>query len=143
MPVATLLTLSSKKILSFRLIPELGVFLDASVEQFAYDNKEEKEAILGGGVLKTRQTVLFSLHFLKSSRSQSKSTLFRSGIGRSPLALPRLFRYFPPAVAKVYIVSFRTHDDRGPSKFIVLGESMRAAIKMAWEHGGADFPITL
>jgi hypothetical protein len=27
------------------------------------------------------------------------------------LALPRVSRYFPPAVAKVYIVSFRTHDD--------------------------------
>jgi hypothetical protein len=45
MPVATLLTLSSKKILSFRLIPQLCVFFDGSVEQFAYDNKEEKEAI--------------------------------------------------------------------------------------------------
>jgi hypothetical protein len=47
----------------------------------------------------------------------------------------------PPAVAKgkVYIVSFRTHDDRRPSKFIVLADNMRAAIDMAWEHGGADF----
>jgi hypothetical protein len=34
-------------------------------------------------------------------------------------------------VAKVYIVSFRTHDDGRPSKFIV--------IKMAWEHGEVDF----
>jgi hypothetical protein len=48
-------------------------------------------------------------------------------------------RYFPPAVAKVYIVSFRTHDDRRPSKFIVLADNMKSAIKMAWEHGGADF----
>jgi hypothetical protein len=39
-----------------------------------------------------------------------------------PLALPSFFRYFPPAVAKVYIVSFRTHDDRRPSKFIVLAD---------------------
>jgi hypothetical protein len=39
----------------------------------------------------------------------------------------------------VYIVSFRTHDDRRPSKFIVLADNMRSAIKMAWEHGGADF----
>jgi hypothetical protein len=31
-----------------------------------------------------------------------------------PLALPSVSRYFPPAVAKVYIVSFRTHDDRRP-----------------------------
>jgi hypothetical protein len=47
--------------------------------------------------------------------------------------------YFPPAVAKVYIGSFRSHDDRRPSKFIVLADNMRAAIEMAWEHGGADF----
>jgi hypothetical protein len=40
MPVATLLMLSSKKILSFRLIPQLCVFFDASVEQFAHDNKK-------------------------------------------------------------------------------------------------------
>jgi hypothetical protein len=57
----------------------------------------------------------------------------------TPLALPRLSRYCPPAVAKVYIVSFRTHDDRRPSKFIVLADSMKSAINMAWEHGGADF----
>jgi len=56
-----------------------------------------------------------------------------------PLALARLSRYFPPAVAKVYIVSFRTHDDRRPSKFIALADNMRSAINMAWEHGGADF----
>jgi hypothetical protein len=42
-------------------------------------------------------------------------------------------------VVKVYIVSFRTHDDRRPSKFIVLADNMRAAINMAWEHGGAEF----
>jgi hypothetical protein len=42
-------------------------------------------------------------------------------------------------VAKVYIVSFRTHDDRRPSKFIVLADNMRSAINMAWEHGGVDF----
>jgi hypothetical protein len=46
---------------------------------------------------------------------------------------------FAPAVAKIYIVSFRTHNDRRPSKFIVLAKNMRAAIDMAWEHGGADF----
>jgi hypothetical protein len=50
-----------------------------------------------------------------------------------------LSSYFRPVVAKVYIVSFRTHDDRRPSKFIVLASDMRAAINMAWEHGGADF----
>jgi hypothetical protein len=58
---------------------------------------------------------------------------------KAPFVLPRLSRYFPSAVAKVYIVSFRTHDDRRPSKFIVLASDMREAINMAWEHGGADF----
>jgi hypothetical protein len=62
-----------------------------------------------------------------------------SGFTLTPLALPSVFRYFPPAVARVYIVNFRTHDDRRPSKFIVLADSMKSAIKMAWEHGGADF----
>jgi hypothetical protein len=42
-------------------------------------------------------------------------------------------------MSKVYIVSFRTHDHRRPSKFIVLADNMRAAIKMVWEHGEADF----
>ena len=36
-------------------------------------------------------------------------------------------------------MTFRTHDDRRPSKFIVLADNIRPAIKMAWEHGGADF----
>jgi hypothetical protein len=57
-----------------------------------------------------------------------------------PFALPLPFSYFPPARwLRVYIVSFRTHDDRRPSKFIVLADNMQAAINMAWEHGGADF----
>ena len=42
-------------------------------------------------------------------------------------------------MAKVYIVSFRTHDDRRPSKFIVLADNMKSAINKAWKHGGADF----
>jgi hypothetical protein len=42
-------------------------------------------------------------------------------------------------VANVCIVSFRSHDDDRPSKFIVLADSMKSAINMAWEHGGADF----
>jgi hypothetical protein len=42
-------------------------------------------------------------------------------------------------VARVYIVSFRIHDDRRPSKFIVLADNMRATINMAWEDGGPDF----
>jgi hypothetical protein len=34
-----------------------------------------------------------------------------------PLALAWVSGYFPPAVARVYIVSFRTNDNRRPSKF--------------------------
>jgi hypothetical protein len=56
-----------------------------------------------------------------------------------PCSPPGFLAIFAPAVAKVYIVSFRTHDDRRPSKFIVLADSMKSAIKVAWEHGGADF----
>jgi hypothetical protein len=54
------------------------------------------------------------------------------------LLSPQFFANFAPAVAKVYIVSFRTYDDR-PSNFIVLADSMKSAIKMAWEYGGPDF----
>ena len=57
----------------------------------------------------------------------------------TPLALAFVSRYIPPAVAKVYIVTFRTHDERRPSKFIVLADSMKSAISIAWEHGGPDF----
>jgi hypothetical protein len=71
--------------------------------------------------------------FVTSSSSQARGL-----VGKAPLALPRFFRYFPPAVAKVYIVSFRTLDERRPSKFIVVATNMRAAINKAWEHGGAD-----
>jgi len=41
-------------------------------------------------------------------------------------------------VAKVYIVSFRTHDDRRPSKFIVLADSMKSNDQDGLEHGGTD-----
>ena len=40
---------------------------------------------------------------------------------------------------KTYIVTFRCQKDRRPSKFIVMADSMREAIEMAWESGGADF----
>jgi len=63
----------------------------------------------------------------------------RLDLNGNPLALPWFSRYFPRAMAKVYIVSFRTHDDRQPSKFMVLADNMKSAIKMAWEHGGSDF----
>ena len=42
-------------------------------------------------------------------------------------------------MAKVYIVSFRTHNDDRPSKFIVLADTRKEAIKIDWEHGGPDF----
>jgi hypothetical protein len=42
-------------------------------------------------------------------------------------------------MAKVYIVTFRSNNDRRPSKFIVLADNMKSAINMAWKHGGADF----
>ena len=54
---------------------------------------------------------------------------------------PQFFAIFAPAVAKVYIVSFRTHDDSRTSKFIVVAASKKSAIKMAWEHGGTDFRL--
>jgi hypothetical protein len=53
--------------------------------------------------------------------------------------LSPLFRYIPPAVAKTYIVTFRSHNDDRPSKFIVVTDNMKSAINKAWEHGGADF----
>src|SRR5262249_44663975 len=56
-----------------------------------------------------------------------------------PLPSSRFFAIFAPAVAKVYIVSFRSNDDRRPSEFIVVADNMKSAINMAWEHGGADF----
>ena len=65
-----------------------------------------------------------------TSLSASKSKVLLS---------PGFFAILRPAVAKVYIVSFRTHDDRRPSKFIVLAENIRSAITKAWEHGGVDF----
>jgi hypothetical protein len=59
------------------------------------------------------------------------------------LCSPPGSRYFPPDVAKVYIVSLRTHDDHRLSKFIVLANNMKSAIKMEWKHGGPDFSIAL
>jgi hypothetical protein len=48
------------------------------------------------------------------------------------LLSPRLFAIFRPlwprSTQKVYIVSFRTYDNRRPSKFIVLADNMKAAI---------------
>jgi hypothetical protein len=47
--------------------------------------------------------------------------------------------HFPPAVAKTYVVTFRSHNDDRRSKFIVLADNMKSAINVAWEHGGPDF----
>jgi hypothetical protein len=58
---------------------------------------------------------------------------------QGPLFFPGFPAIFRPLWLRVYIVSFRSHDDRIPSKFIVVADSMKSAIKMAWEHGGADF----
>jgi hypothetical protein len=55
------------------------------------------------------------------------------------LPCPGFSAIFAPAVAKVYIVSFRSNDDRRSLKFIVVADNMKSAIKMTWEHGGADF----
>jgi hypothetical protein len=60
-------------------------------------------------------------------------------VNPTPLLSPQFFVIFRPAVAKVYIVSFRSNDNRRPSKFIVLADNMKSAINKAWEHGGADF----
>jgi hypothetical protein len=57
----------------------------------------------------------------------------------SPWLSPPVSRYFPAAVAKVYIVTFRSNDNRRPAKFIVLADGRKEAINMAWEHGGPDF----
>jgi len=40
---------------------------------------------------------------------------------------------------KTYIVTFRWHTDRRPSKFIVVADSMGEAIDMTWEAGGLEF----
>ena len=40
---------------------------------------------------------------------------------------------FAPAVAKTYVVTFRSHNDDRPSKFIVVANDRKAAIKMAWD----------
>ena len=42
-------------------------------------------------------------------------------------------------MAKTYVVTFRSHNDDRPSKFIVVANDRKAAIKLAWEHGGPDF----
>src|SRR5215813_1820712 len=61
-------------------------------------------------------------------------SLHRKPASCSPLA----FSLFLALAAKVYIVSFPTHNDDRPSKFIVMAANRKQAINMAWEHGEAD-----
>jgi len=57
----------------------------------------------------------------------------------TPLALPSVFRYLTPAVAKTFVITLRSHNGDRPSKFIVVAANRKQAINVAWEHGGADF----
>jgi len=62
----------------------------------------------------------------------------------SPIGLPVrvcVSRYFPAAVAKTYVVTFRSHNGDRPSKFIVVAANRKQPIDMAWEHGGPDFQV--
>jgi len=36
-------------------------------------------------------------------------------------------------------VTFLSHNEDRPSKFIVVANDRKQAINVAWEHGGADF----
>jgi hypothetical protein len=81
----------------------------------------------------------FHIRVYRPKSSINLTNRFLLAVGRTPLLSPRFLAIFPPAVAKVYIVSFRSHDTRRPSKFIVLADNMKSAINMAWEHGGPDF----
>jgi len=63
--------------------------------------------------------------------------------GLTPLALPSVSRYFPPAVAKTYVVTFRSHNDDRPSKFIVVADNMKSAIKMALGAWRGGLPIAV
>src|SRR5262249_28167732 len=42
-------------------------------------------------------------------------------------------------LSSIVCYSPRRHNDDMPSKFIVLADSIKSAINIAWEHGGADF----
>jgi hypothetical protein len=76
-------------------------------------------------------------------RARASVNTLRASVGSifQPLVSQLGFRLSSNSVvaAKTYIVTFRRHKDRRPSKFIVVADSMREAIDMAWEHGGADF----
>src|SRR5262245_8536014 len=50
-----------------------------------------------------------------------------------PPCSPLGFSLFSRRCGKIYIMTFRSHDDRRPSKFIVLADNMKSAIKNAWK----------
>ena len=56
-----------------------------------------------------------------------------------PLLSSRFFAIFPAAVAKVYIVSFRSQNDDRPSKFIELAADRKPPSRWLGNMGGADF----
>ena len=58
-----------------------------------------------------------------------------------PLPYPQFFTIFAPAVAKTYVVTFRSHNGDRPSKFIVVAANRKQAINTAWEHGGPHFQV--
>jgi len=55
-----------------------------------------------------------------------------------PLLCLQFFAIFAPAVAKTYVVTFRSRNDDRPSKFIVLADNMKSAINMAGSMVGPD-----
>jgi len=67
MPVAVLHTLSSKKVLKFLAYSSIAGIFRQSVDG-SQKVKKGKVNSTSQGVLKTRQTVSFSLHFERSSR---------------------------------------------------------------------------
>jgi hypothetical protein len=40
---------------------------------------------------------------------------------------------------KTYIVTFERTKDHRPSKFVVIANSQKGAMDIAWDHGEADF----
>src|SRR5215813_8359172 len=56
-----------------------------------------------------------------------------------PLLSSRFFAIFPAAVAKVYIVSFRSHNDDRPSKFIELAADRKPPSRWLGNMGARIF----
>jgi hypothetical protein len=81
------------------------------------------------------------MHNVDIEKTKCCTKMIMSGkkVCLAPLALPSVSRYLTPAVAKTYVVTFRSHNDDRPSKFIVVANDRKQAISIAWEHGGPDF----